>query len=647
MIRTLKALCLALAAIFTLSAVAASAATAQQGALTSDGPVTLTGTQTGEGAPVTLVGTQTGAAGSNALTAFGGKTECANAVYTGHEVNSTTNPIPSGGSAATVTPHYGSCVSLGLPATVDMNGCDYVFDLEGTTGKGGYGVKATVICPEGKDITITIFSSSTKHTEGKPFCHITITESATGYAGLEAKNTGGHIAITGTIAGITAHKKSPTGSILCPEETDSKVSLDQDMTIEGAEIQHEGGVGELISNDPANSNALTAFEGESDCPSATYTGHKASATPHEAIPSGSTSITVTPHYGTCDVSGLPATFDMNGCDYVLDLQETTGAPDTYGVKTSIVCSGGNHVQWTAFSSGTHSAESRFCTMTFTEKAGGYTGLHATDTTNGKIDITGAIEGITAHREGGGILCPKATTETAKLDIDITVEGKNKDGGTTSISLSEIPRPGKLTSDGPVTLLGTQTGEASANALVAFGGEARCPNATFTGHKLNATPHELIPGGAETITVTPHYGACTALGFPATIDMNGCDYQFGFEVTSGVDKYSIKTTVACPPDKHVTLTIFSSANNHTQNKPFCHFTITENPAGYSGLSATDTTSGKIDITGTITGISIHKVSSPENILCPTESTTSASLKQDIAVEGRNAVSEATPISLSHD
>jgi hypothetical protein len=43
----LKTLGLALVAVFALSAVAASAASAQQGKLTSDGPVTLTITETG------------------------------------------------------------------------------------------------------------------------------------------------------------------------------------------------------------------------------------------------------------------------------------------------------------------------------------------------------------------------------------------------------------------------------------------------------------------------------------------------------------------------------------------------------------------------------------------------------------------------
>ncbi len=55
MIRNLKALGLTLAAVFAMSAIAASAASAQQGTLTSDGPVT-------------LYGTETGPAGSNAIT---------------------------------------------------------------------------------------------------------------------------------------------------------------------------------------------------------------------------------------------------------------------------------------------------------------------------------------------------------------------------------------------------------------------------------------------------------------------------------------------------------------------------------------------------------------------------------------------------
>ena len=63
--------------------------------------------------------------------------------------------------------------------------------------------------------------------------------------------------------------------------------------------------------------------------------------------------------------------------------------------------------------------------------------------------------------------------------------------------------GKLTSDGPVTLFGTQTGEAKNNALIAFGGETTCTKASYTAHKYNVTPHDDIPSGESSITITPN------------------------------------------------------------------------------------------------------------------------------------------------
>jgi hypothetical protein len=70
---------------------------------------------------------------ANSLTAFGGEVQCPNVVCTGHEEGSVTKGVPSGASSATITPHYKTCTAFGAPATVDMNGCDYVFHLKETT----------------------------------------------------------------------------------------------------------------------------------------------------------------------------------------------------------------------------------------------------------------------------------------------------------------------------------------------------------------------------------------------------------------------------------------------------------------------------------------------------------------------------------
>jgi hypothetical protein len=208
-----------------------------------------------------------------------------------------------------------------------------------------------------------------------------------------------------------------------------KITSDGSVTLHG---KHLAGV-----------NALTAFGGRTECPNATYTGHKVGSTT-ELIANGSTQATITPHYGLCKtIAGFEfsSTVDMNGCDYVFDLEGTTGGvAHTYGVKATVVCPKNAHIQVTLFTSSSHTDSNRFCTTTITENAAGYLGLHATDLTNGKLQISGTIEGIAAHKVTGpdnnSFLCATASTETAKLDLDIEVEGKNSSGGATNVSLSD-------------------------------------------------------------------------------------------------------------------------------------------------------------------------------------------------------------------
>jgi hypothetical protein len=211
--------------------------------------------------------------------------------------------------------------------------------------------------------------------------------------------------------------------------------------------------------------------------------------------------------------------------------------------------------------------------------------------------------------------------------------------------------GTLTSTGPFTLDGVNTGAASANQLTAFGGTTQCPNVTYTAHKYNETPHKFIPNDVSTVTITPHYGVCTSefvfTSFPTTIDMNGCDYVFHIEgTTPGVDTYTVKATVECPTGKHITITVFASAAKHMSNEPFCDITITENTAGYLGLHATDLTNGKGNTVGEVKNISADKSSPNGSILCPTETTNTATLAQDVLLEGKNEAGGTTSVSLSH-
>jgi hypothetical protein len=150
MIRNLKAVGLALAALLAMSAVVVSSALAQTGKITSDGPVTLKGTQTGGELE-----------NSTRVTIFGSPDTitCVGATYIGHKVATTPHGlIPNGATETTITPIYGNCHdNTGNVITVTMNGCDYVFRDATTTGgvAGTYGITTDIVCPVGKEIEMS------------------------------------------------------------------------------------------------------------------------------------------------------------------------------------------------------------------------------------------------------------------------------------------------------------------------------------------------------------------------------------------------------------------------------------------------------------------------------------------------------------
>ncbi len=229
MTRNLKVLGLALVAAFAMSAMVASAASAQVGVVTSDGPFTLKG--------VPRAGSE---ASANSLTMFGQTFTCPNATYTAHKVAVTPHEkIPNNSSSGTITPTFGIC-NLGptIKATIDLNGCDMVADLGKTTGIADqYAVTSTIVCPTGKHGVITMFTNEKFHiTEKKSFCHITITEAASYDGVVETDNTNNTFSLTGEVKNIAADKEIISGTdedvgILCPKETTALGSLKIDVTI--------------------------------------------------------------------------------------------------------------------------------------------------------------------------------------------------------------------------------------------------------------------------------------------------------------------------------------------------------------------------------------------------------------------------------
>jgi hypothetical protein len=214
--------------------------------------------------------------------------------------------------------------------------------------------------------------------------------------------------------------------------------------------------------------------------------------------------------------------------------------------------------------------------------------------------------------------------------------------------------GFLTSDGPVTLTGTETG-TNGNQIKKFGITFQCPGSTFRGHHASATPHEAITSGSFEMTITPNYVNCivVALNWPVTFMMNGCDYVTRITETTGVaDTYGATISLKCPAGQAVALNMWTPGKDNGTNPPMCVIHIgEEGNQNQPGLQLTDTTQGgtfnDIDLTGNVGGLHAIKTKSSEDpILCPAAVTNSAEMTFDVTIKGDSAGGAATGVGLSH-
>jgi hypothetical protein len=238
----------------------------------------------------------------------------------------------------------------------------------------------------------------------------------------------------------------------------------------------------------------------------------------------------------------------------------------------------------------------------------------------------------------------------------------------AVVASAASAQGKLTAEvgtTEVTLKATETGGAGANTLEALGLKLECPGSTYTGHKYtleSETTHEettglkehnlLIPIPATTITLTPHYKQdnhnCFVVGslIKFTVDMNGCDYVVHIGGTNG-SNYNGTVDIVCPPNKQITITLWTTTDLHTSqpNSPFCIIHVPPQN-GLAGAIGKNTASGHLGLVGPVTGITLTRTASATHpALCPHTTTTTGKFQLDVTVTGYNKLGEPKAISLS--
>jgi hypothetical protein len=227
MIRNLKTLGIAMVAVFAMSAAAASTASAaSQGWLTSDGPVSLTGT---DSTPfqITYMSEE--------------HYEC----HT-HYVIGRVNVTPHGFTSEslkdlTLKPEFSNCTALvsGMIATSTFttNGCDFVLHITDTESSGVYRTTLDMVCEVGKEIEFHLYSNKAHSTT---ICTYKFPAQA-GITGGTAKTSGNGITLSGTFTGI---HESRTGLLCGGTNTNNNAKLDLDVFFTG---QNAGGASTAIS----------------------------------------------------------------------------------------------------------------------------------------------------------------------------------------------------------------------------------------------------------------------------------------------------------------------------------------------------------------------------------------------------------------
>jgi hypothetical protein len=166
----------------------------------------------------------------------------------------------------------------------------------------------------------------------------------------------------------------------------------------------------------------------------------------------------------------------------------------------------------------------------------------------------------------------------------------------------------------------------------------------TGHYKSNT----VTSGATSLTITPEYSNCSAAGLPATVTMNGCNYELTFTADPG-HTFTAITHIKCPVGKVIETHVYSSHANHTAGVSLCTYhvgpqtnkteiSLTNNAAG--GITPKDWITADI----TIGGLVSTRTSGSE-LLCGKELDTAGTLHASVELKGTSHIGEARHITMS--
>ena len=203
--RNLKIFGLAIVGVLVMSAVMAGAAPAAE--------------LTAEKYPTTLTGKNTGGA-SDLFTTTAGNISCKSLSYHGTISGATTTVASS--------PTYGECTAFGFPATIDVNGCIWIFRITLSLT-----IHVDLSCVFGKEVTVTAIAAGTT----KCTVHLKSQTDIEGTATFTAIGSGTtrEISISSELKGIDYSHTKGTGLGACAEGSGTTGTANSKATATGEE----------------------------------------------------------------------------------------------------------------------------------------------------------------------------------------------------------------------------------------------------------------------------------------------------------------------------------------------------------------------------------------------------------------------------
>ena len=216
--RNLKILGLALIAMLSMSAVAASMASADE--------------LTAENYPATLKGSLDEVAVPDKFLTTTGPVSCKQANYDGTISGPTTT--------VEVTPTYNECTAFGFPAVIDHGNCKYLFHIVKNTTEGD----VDLVCTSG-ELTVTAIGAGTP----KCIVHVPPQSDITGtvkYSRIGAGTTQ-EITVVANLTGIDYTHTQGTGVGSCPSGSATNGTLEAKAKVTGLQDEGPNHIGLFLS----------------------------------------------------------------------------------------------------------------------------------------------------------------------------------------------------------------------------------------------------------------------------------------------------------------------------------------------------------------------------------------------------------------